>query len=913
MDVVLHRWAAVAVIGAMGLVLSSGPAEARDSGAGTGIEAASVWVLDEIIEVRNDDRWAHKNELPGARYKYDYSAGRSVFSVTTTYVGPTQQQWTPPIIEGESITLSGRFSAPPARVVPGDELSVELELSAANNSLSGFEFHADARAEMFFLDGERRGGPIRLVGPDNVSNFQIRKDRGDYAPVSAVLTGVVPAGRGDERRLVVEQTFSRQVSMYIHYIYRWRDAGAAVPDADDLYPSPVAVVPRPAQVPGILPPDTLPPGLVDSGVGFSDLFGEVYIRPPDDPDDYYPADLGVVLPVGTIIETRDNSGAILSLRDMTTFVVRPNSRITIGGQSDDENKFYLLVGHVWVNIQQMARDGSMDIEMSQAMAGARGTTFVVSDDGTTSSVKVFEGAVEFAASATGETVVVSAGQTSDATAAGLRGPSVFDIEAELENWDDRVQAWTREAMSDMHNAGVAARELDDASLPRTQEVATKETDLPAELVALASQGRLTVRALRAWGQLPERFSQLALELHRHDVDLLAADQAVLEALIVRASDDPALSDRVGELEELSHLLADYSLPAAAASDHSTSVAEPVTDDTDIALPDEGRSLSLDLTPEISLSVTLPPGWEFEGRPAGVVTLSTEAASGRSIRIEALNAARHLDNRRLFADGARIETLRGTILGQEATFLRGATAMTHSPTIAMTWMQGTRLLALPDLCLPDGAPFTVTVISGADFSLPEDDPELTPMLEAITLRTGPDLQPCPPGMAVNMIARMGAADAVATAGEEGFKRVAALGLSVALPEEMNGEVSAHGLQFLNGPDRLSVRLARVRTDQGQLRPAALAEMTAAGSSDLGAAGVFDIYQRSQTGLWGRDYAVHETWVVGRDRHEVSSGGRSHDEVLHLVIRNEGDGLPDWETLAPVHARIVELLRAAEDES
>lgn len=44
-----------------------------------------------------------------------------------------------------------------------------------------------------------------------------------------------------------------------------------------------------------------------------------------------------------------------------------------------------------------------------------------------------------------------------------------------------------------------------------------------ELVALAAQGRLTVRALRAFGQLPTRYGAIALTLHDQGLDLYAAD------------------------------------------------------------------------------------------------------------------------------------------------------------------------------------------------------------------------------------------------------------------------------------------------------------------------------------------------------------------------------------------------------
>jgi hypothetical protein len=195
-----------------------------------------------------------------------------------------------------------------------------------------------------------------------------------------------------------------------------------------------------------------------------------------------------------------------------------------------------------------------------------------------------------------------------------------------------------------------------------------------------------------------------------------------------------------------------------------------------------------------------------------------------------------------------------------------------------------------------------VISGEQFETPVDDPLLARMLGAITLELDTNLAPCPPAMAMQMIARMGAVPATVEAGETGFKRVAALGLSVAIPEEMNGSIDASGLHFLNGPGRLSVRLA-THGPRGPLSATTLSEMTHLGSRDFGAAGMFDVYVRNQTGLYRRNYSVHETWVISQTA--------GPDGVVGLRILNEGDDLPDWSELEPLHLQIVEMLRASDD--
>ncbi|WP_141565313.1 hypothetical protein [Ectothiorhodospira sp. PHS-1] len=67
---------------------------------------------------------------------------------------------------------------------------------------------------------------------------------------------------------------------------------------------------------------------------------------------------------------------------------------------------------------------------------------------------------------------------------------------------------------------------------------------------------------------------MALELRPHDIDLLGADQAAVEALIVRALDEADLSARVDELRELVQLMADHAGTGTDPKQDSTVVAEP---------------------------------------------------------------------------------------------------------------------------------------------------------------------------------------------------------------------------------------------------------------------------------------------------------------------------------------------------
>ena len=81
------------------------------------------------------------------------------------------------------------------------------------------------------------------------------------------------------------------------------------------------------------------------------------------------------------------------------------------------------------------KDGSMEADSSQAVAGIKGTIFSLEDDGSVSILKVFEGTVEFESKATGESVTVTAGQAVSAGASGLGEVGSFDAAAEKAEWE----------------------------------------------------------------------------------------------------------------------------------------------------------------------------------------------------------------------------------------------------------------------------------------------------------------------------------------------------------------------------------------------------------------------------------------------------------------------------------------------
>ncbi len=119
---------------------------------------------------------------------------------------------------------------------------------------------------------------------------------------------------------------------------------------------------------------------------------------------------------------------------LTTFTAKPDTTIILGDPTQSDSILRLLAGNLWVNVNKMVTSGQMDIPMGQAVAGIKGTTLVLGDDGATSTLKVVDGTVELTSLATGAVQQVTTGQLVVADATGLGAPQPFDVAAETAAW-----------------------------------------------------------------------------------------------------------------------------------------------------------------------------------------------------------------------------------------------------------------------------------------------------------------------------------------------------------------------------------------------------------------------------------------------------------------------------------------------
>ncbi|PKL50804.1 MAG: hypothetical protein CVV42_02020 [Candidatus Riflebacteria bacterium HGW-Riflebacteria-2] len=187
---------------------------------------------------------------------------------------------------------------------------------------------------------------------------------------------------------------------------------------------------------------SLSPGFAQNGssiVRFGDLHGEVNVRPNDEDDDAYIfAELSTPLNHNDRIKTLTRSGAILSFSDMSTFVMKEDTTIVLDIANERESKIGLVAGNVWVNLKKMVADGSMEVEMSQAVAGIKGTNITCSSDPDAQEdrVKVLRGHASVRIRKTNEVFIVAEGEEIVITPKSAPEKQKIDVEEVQKTWEE---------------------------------------------------------------------------------------------------------------------------------------------------------------------------------------------------------------------------------------------------------------------------------------------------------------------------------------------------------------------------------------------------------------------------------------------------------------------------------------------
>jgi hypothetical protein len=149
----------------------------------------------------------------------------------------------------------------------------------------------------------------------------------------------------------------------------------------------------------------------DTKIRFNDLYGEVSYRCEFKGDySYEYATIDAILYEDTRIKTEEESGAILGLEDMSTYVIKPESILLIHTEEDGVSKIEFIAGALWGNVKKMMEGKTLDCEMSECVAGILGTIFALEESSQGSKVWVFAGNVEVTNKKTGKKTTLNAGQ-----------------------------------------------------------------------------------------------------------------------------------------------------------------------------------------------------------------------------------------------------------------------------------------------------------------------------------------------------------------------------------------------------------------------------------------------------------------------------------------------------------------------
>ena len=169
--------------------------------------------------------------------------------------------------------------------------------------------------------------------------------------------------------------------------------------------------------------------IIDSHIRFNDFYGEVKMRPNWlDDDSYEFVDLDSPIYECYRIKTEEDSGAILGLEDMSTYVIKPESIIIIKNEEKKKNKFLMIMGNMWANVKKLAEGKTLDVEMSQCVAGISGTIVAYEEKNGVSSVYLFAGKVDVTSKKTKKKQVLQPGQTTSVGKDGKIVVKKFNIE-----------------------------------------------------------------------------------------------------------------------------------------------------------------------------------------------------------------------------------------------------------------------------------------------------------------------------------------------------------------------------------------------------------------------------------------------------------------------------------------------------
>ena len=405
----------------------------------------------ECIEVRHQT-YDYNEELTDKNYwsnSKSGSAGTGTFS--STYVGPDEKDdYDPRPKNGESAMVQGSVSTPPKYIDGGKTVQLKVDLSISSTKQHFWDFDGDAFVRFDEVDVEmshRTYGAIDFTAKDS-DGGDVKLSVWLYAPtnwrateygnkpkVNVEVSAQAPYGSEEGDKISIYTSVGMgSMSSRTEYVYLWHNEGKAPTEEKDDSNKPK----RSDEEKRILDAwrnnqekktdETVVRDPEDSGIRFSDLWGQVAIRRGGGYDDEWEyCDLDTVIHYGDEIWTEADSGAVLSLQDMSTFRICESTKMAMPPREEAVSSFKILAGNVWVNMKKMWEGGEFHVELDQVVAGIKGTTFAAEQTDGISRFYLFTSSAEVTSKITGEKVTLKPGEYAEVADDGIIAVKTFDI------------------------------------------------------------------------------------------------------------------------------------------------------------------------------------------------------------------------------------------------------------------------------------------------------------------------------------------------------------------------------------------------------------------------------------------------------------------------------------------------------
>lgn len=132
---------------------------------------------------------------------------------------------------------------------------------------------------------------------------------------------------------------------------------------------------------------------------------------------------------GDQVQTKkDGYAAVMFIDDKSLVKIKPNSILKIQGTTEGKSiskQLVMDVGELFVKVSK--QKGSFQVATPTSVASVKGTEFFVQEIDGQTSVWTLEGSVDLTSKATGQTSLVSAGQTGISTKAGVKVEATKEV------------------------------------------------------------------------------------------------------------------------------------------------------------------------------------------------------------------------------------------------------------------------------------------------------------------------------------------------------------------------------------------------------------------------------------------------------------------------------------------------------